>query len=447
MWSYNKIKTTFLDYFICHDHCLCKPSSLIPKNDPSLLFTNAGMVQFKDIFMGKKEPEHTLATNSQKCIRAEGKHNDLDDVGSDSYHHTFFEMLGTWSFNYDESNPGKSYFKDKAIDLTWDLLINIYGLDKNKMYVTYYEGNSKLGIPADHVSRDIWKKYLPEKRILPFGKDNFWQVDDIGNCGPSSEVHYDVIGNREVPELVNQDDSTLIEIWNMVFMQYYINKDGLTQLPKKHVDTGMGLERITSILQGCTNYQIDIFKHIIQAIESEVDGPKYQDIYHEDDVKGVNMAYRVLADHARTSIVVINDGVTPNNVRRGYVLRRIIRRAIINGRKFNAPVGFFSKIVEKIMEFMVEEYPEISGNEQNIVDIVVTEENKFNRTINKGVNYFNKLFKKYGKNISTSDLFVLYTRDGFPIDIIKYLCVENGIHFNVQKYDELMKEHIQKSKR
>ena len=293
MWSYNKIKKTFLDYFINHDHFLCKPSSLIPENDPSLLFTNAGMVQFKDIFMGKKEPEHILATNSQKCIRAGGKHNDLDDVGSDSYHHTFFEMLGTWSFNYDESNLGKSYFKEKAIDLTWDLLINVYGLDKSKMYVTYYEGNPELEIPPDYVVRDIWKKYLPNSRILAFGKDNFWQVDDIGNCGPSTEIHYDIIGNREVPELVNKDDPTLIEIWNMVFMQYYLGKNGLIKLPKKHVDTGMGLERITAILQGCTNYQIDIFKHIIQIIEDVVDGPKYQDMYYKDDIGGVNMAYRV----------------------------------------------------------------------------------------------------------------------------------------------------------
>lgn len=450
MWNHDIVKKTFVDYFTNKGHTNIPSSSIIPQNDNSLLFVNSGMVQFKNIFLGIEQPKHSMVTNSQNCIRAGGKHNDLDDVGKDSYHHTYFEMLGNWSFNYPDGN---SYFKKEAIDMAWDLLVNIYKLDKNNLYVTYFGGNNELGLCVDNETRDLWKDYLPENRILPFGmKENFWEMGLSGPCGPCTEIHYDKVGGRHVPELVNRDDPTLIEIWNLVFMQYNRNLDGsLIELSKKHVDTGMGAERLTAVLNNCTNYEIDAFVTLMDIIQKVTDGPTYTNKYgfesqnsfapssNKDDIHFIDMAYRVIADHVRTIIIAINDGVKPSPTERGYVLRRLIRRAVRYGTKLNAEDGFLSKIIKNVIDVM---YPELI-NKDEIVKIVSNEEIQFDKIMKKGLKYFDKL--KNG-NVKMKDLFQLYTTYGFPIDIVRQMCEEDNIEFDDQEYDVLMANHVSKSK-
>ncbi|QKF94222.1 alanyl-tRNA synthetase [Fadolivirus algeromassiliense] len=450
MWSYNQVKKTFTDYFINKGHTFVPESSLVPTNDNSLLFTNSGMVQFKDIFLGNTVPNYNTACNSQKCIRAGGKHNDLDDVGKDSYHHTMFNMLGNWSFNYDpNSNNNNSYFKKNAIDMAWDLLVNVYKLDKERIYVTYFGGNTELKLQSDDETKGYWKQYLPENRILPFGmKENFWEMGYTGPCGPCTEIHYDKLGNRDASSLVNRDDPTVIEIWNLVFMQFRRNEDGsLSTLGKQHVDTGAGLERLVSILQNCTNYEIDIFNKIINIIRETVDGPLYTNKYGSDDPKYIDMAYRVIADHTRTMILAINDGVVPSATERGYVVRRIIRRAVRYGTKLESRDGFLSKIVRNVIILMKDEYPELAINCDKITEIVSDEETKFSRVMRKGIRYFNKLTKDGNKEkVTMKQLFELYTSFGFPIDIIKQLCEEDGVKFDNNEYSRLMEEHVKISK-
>jgi alanyl-tRNA synthetase len=447
MWSYNQVKNTFIEYFKNKYHMYIPESSLIPKNDNSLLFTNSGMVQFKNIFLGLEEPKHYRVCNSQKCIRAGGKHNDLDDVGKDSYHHTLFMMLGNWAFNYDMNNNNtNSYFKKEAIDMAWDLLTNVYKLDKNNIYVTYFGGNSNLKLDPDHETKNIWLKYLPGDRILPFGmKENFWEMGLAGPCGPCTEIHYDKMGNRDASTLVNKDDPTVIEIWNLVFMQFKRHDDGnITQLTMKHVDTGAGLERLAAILQNCTNYQIDLFKNIINIIKKITNGPEYEDKYGMEDQHYINMAYRVIADHVRTLIMAINDGVIPGPNSKNYVVRRIIRRAIRYGTKLNAPDGFLTQVTKAVIDLLSIEYPELKDNTEKISTTVINEEIGFNNTMKKGLRKFNKLLNN--KEMNTKNLFELYSSFGFPIDIIKQLCEENDIQFNLNEYNDLLEEHIKKSK-
>lgn len=432
MWSYESVKQTFLDYFASKEHVIVPSSSVIPKNDPSLLFVNSGMVQFKPILLGD-EPIYKKVCNSQKCIRAGGKHNDLDDVGKDSYHHTFFEMLGNWYFNADQN------YKYNTINMAWDLLVNVYKLDKDCLYVTYFEGNNdNNNIEADIETKQLWLQFLPEHRILPFGmKDNFWEMGHSGPCGPCTEIHYDTIGNRDASALVNKDDSTVIEIWNLVFMQFVRHENGsLSELTKKHVDCGAGLERITAVLNHCTNYEIDVFKIIINIIQEVTDGPFYTNKYGLNDSNYIDTAYRVIADHIRTMIVAINDGVIPGSSGKNYVVRRLIRRAVRYGTKLGAKDGFLSNIVGKVIEI---QYKEITNN---IVSIIHLEEVKFNKVMKKGLHLFYKIIKEpIIEEPIIHKLFSLYTTYGFPIDIIKQLCEESNIIFDNNTYEQLLYEH------
>ncbi|KAF5686898.1 Alanyl-tRNA synthetase, partial [Fusarium globosum] len=352
-WPAARVRKTFLEYFEQRGHTIVPSSSVVPHNDPTLLFTNAGMNQFKPIFLGtigKTDPMAGLkaAVDSQKCIRAGGKHNDLDDVGKDSYHHTFFEMLGNWSFG--------DYFKKEAISYSWELLTKVYGLDPDRLYVTYFEGDEKLKLEPDLEAKELWLSVgVPEDHILPGNmKDNFWEMGDQGPCGPCSEIHYDKVGGgRNAASLVNMDDPMVVEVWNNVFMQYDRQKDGsLKSLPAKHIDTGMGYERLVSALQDTvSNYATDCFTPLFQKIQEVTGARPYADKYGKDDADGIDTAYRVVADHIRTLSFSIADGAVPNNDGRGYVVRRVLRRGVRYARKyFNADIGaFFSKILPALV--------------------------------------------------------------------------------------------------
>jgi len=356
-WTTNKVRSTFVSYFSTKDHTSVPSSACAPLNDPTLLFTNAGMNQFKPIFLGQIDPSNpmaslTRAANSQKCIRAGGKHNDLEDVGRDTYHHTFFEMLGSWSFG--------DYFKKEAIEYAWELLVDVYGIDKERLYATYFEGDESLGLEPDLEAKELWLKFLPEERVIGCSaKDNFWEMGETGPCGPCSEIHYDRIGNRDASALVNADDPEVIEIWNIVFIQFNRDEKGLSSLPNKHIDTGMGLERLVSLLQDkSSNYDIDAFQPIFNAIEENSAAGPYTGLVLDDDTTLKDTAYRAVADHARTLAFALADGAVPNNEGRGYVLRRILRRAARYGQQIlKAEPGFFAKVIpSKCTQYTVYAY-------------------------------------------------------------------------------------------
>lgn len=408
--------------------------SVVPHNDPSLLFTNAGMNQFKPIFLGtvlKTDPMFTLkrAVDSQKVIRAGGKHNDLDDVGKDSYHHTFFEMLGNWSFG--------DYFKKEAIEMGWELLTKVYGLDTKRLYVTYFEGNADLSLEPDLEAKELWKAVgVPEDQILPGNMaDNFWEMGDQGPCGPCSEVHYDKIGGRNAASLVNMDDPMVVEIWNIVFMQYDRQKDkSLKSLPAKHIDTGMGYERLVSALQDTkSNYATDCFTPLFKKIEEVTGARPYADKYGKDDADGIDTAYRVIADHIRTLSFAITDGAVPNNDGRGYVVRRVLRRGARYARKyFEAEIGsFFSKILPALVEQMSGQFPELVKKQQDIKEILDEEEEAFSRTLDRGEAQFEKYAAKAAKDnvkkLEGDVVWRLYDTFGFPVDLTKLMAEERGL--------------------
>lgn len=416
--------------------------SVVPHNDPTLLFTNAGMNQFKPIFLGtvgQTDPMAALkrAADSQKVIRAGGKHNDLDDVGKDSYHHTFFEMLGNWSFG--------DYFKQEAIAMAWELLTRVYGLDPARLYVTYFEGNAALGLEPDLEAKELWKTIgVPEGHILPGNmKDNFWEMGDQGPCGPCSEVHYDKIGARNAAHLVNDDDPMVVEIWNIVFMQYDRQQDrSLKPLPAKHIDTGMGYERLVSALQNTdSNYATDCFTPLFEQIQHVTGVRPYTDKYAKDDVDGIDTAYRVVADHIRTLSFAISDGAVPNNDGRGYVIRRILRRGVRYARKYlNANIGsFFSKILPALIDHMGDQFPELVKKQQDIKEILDDEEEAFARTLDRGEAQFERYAASAARdNVKKLDgdiVWRLYDTFGFPVDLTRLMAEERGLEIDDDEVD------------
>ncbi|OLP79683.1 Alanine--tRNA ligase [Symbiodinium microadriaticum] len=443
-----EVRDTFVNFFKSKQHDFIASSPVVPHNDPTLLFINAGMNQFKPIFVGQVDPSHPFAklkraANSQKCIRAGGKHNDLEDVGKDVYHHTFFEMLGNWSFG--------NYFKEEAITWAWELLTEVYHLDPSRLYATYYGGDPKQpSVPSDEEAKKIWLRYLPAERILPFNmKDNFWEMGDTGPCGPCSEIHYDRIGGRDAASLVNMDDPDVLEIWNLVFMQFERKEGGsLIELPAKSVDTGMGLERVTSVLLDVrSNYDTDLFMHIFKAIKEKTATSKnYTGKVGEEDKDHVDMAYRVIADHIRTLTIALTDGATPSNEGRGYVLRRILRRAVRFGREIlDAPPGFFHQLVDSVLETLGDAFPTLRQNPEDVRAIIREEEAQFGRTLDRGIKQF-KTFAKKG-SITGEDAFLLFTTYGFPVDLTQLMGEELKVEVDMPGFEKKMEQFRDESRK
>ncbi|KAL5334939.1 tRNA synthetases class II (A)-domain-containing protein [Aspergillus crustosus] len=442
-WTSKLVRDTFLQYFKNHGHTFVASSPVAPLSDPTLLFTNAGMNQFKSIFLGTVNPNSDFASlksavNSQKCIRAGGKHNDLDDVGKDSYHHTFFEMLGNWSFG--------DYFKKEAIHYSWELLTQVYGLEPSRLYVTYFEGNEEGGLQPDLEAKELWRTVgVPEDHILPGNmKDNFWEMGDQGPCGPCSEIHYDRIGERNAAYLVNQDDPNVLEIWNNVFIQYNRETDGsLRSLPNKHVDTGMGFERLVSVLQDkMSNYDTDVFTPIFETIQRITGARAYEGRFGADDSDGIDTAYRVIADHVRTLMFAISDGVVPNNEGRGYVIRRVLRRGARYARKyFNVEIGgFFSKIVPTVVAQLGDMFPELRQKQHDVIEILDEEEISFAKTLDRG----ERQFEQYAQHAEVAgahklhgaDVWRLYDTFGFPVDLTQIMAEERGLVIDDGEFEE-----------
>ncbi|MFA5864172.1 MAG: alanine--tRNA ligase [Phycisphaerae bacterium] len=451
-----KIRSEFIKYFEKLDHTFVPSSQVVPKDDPTLLFANAGMNQFKDVFLGIGTRPYTRAANTQKCIRVSGKHNDLEQVGTDTYHHTFFEMLGNWSFG--------DYFKADAIAWAWKLLTQVWGLPKDRLYATVFAGDENFGLAQDNEAIELWKKVtdIDPTHILPFGQDdNFWQMADTGPCGPCSEIHIDLTPDKSGGKLINAGDARVIEIWNLVFIQY--NRDangGLDPLPARHVDTGMGLERICAVIKhldelksgkvaAISNYGTDLFVPIIAHIE-EITGCNYglkrmnlPDRYDSDDTENiVDIACRVIADHIRTLIFAIADGAQPSNEGRGYVLRRLLRRAARFGRKLNVHEPFIYKLVPTVIEIMGGAFPELASKAQFAADTIRGEEEAFGRTLDRGLDIFELVAAKVQntgtKTFPAEEAFKLYDTYGFPLDLTQLMARERGYSVDEKEFERLM---------
>jgi len=411
---------------------------VVPIGDDTLLFTNAGMNQFKDVFLGTGSREYERAVNSQKCIRAGGKHNDLEDVGTDTYHHTFFEMLGNWSFG--------DYFKAEAIEWAWELLTKVWKIDPQRLYVTYFEGDKHDGLSVDAESRDLWRRFLPDERIHKGNKkDNFWEMGQTGPCGPCSEIHYDGTPDKSGAKLVNAGNPNVIEIWNLVFIQYNRDANGkLTSLPAKHVDTGMGLERITRVLQGKqSNYDTDLFVPILKTI-TRLCGQKYTGSLD----KQTDIAFRVIADHLRTLVFAISDGGMPSNEGRGYVLRRILRRAARFGRQLDMHEPFIYNLVDCLVDSMSQMFEELKQRAELVKTIIKSEEESFGRTLDRGLEIFGTAAEKAKSScvISGEDAFELYDTYGFPLDLTQLMAREKNLKVDTEGFEELMEQQRQRAR-
>ena len=449
-----QIRQQFIDFFVRkHGHTFVPSSPVVPHDDPTLLFTNAGMNQFKPIFLGLETRPYKRAANSQKCIRAGGKHNDLDDVGRSRRHHTFFEMLGNWSFG--------DYFKRGAIQMAWELLTSVWQLDPTRLHVSCYEGNEAAGIPRDTEAADIWKEVagLPGDHIHYFGKDNFWEMGDTGPCGPSTEIFIDRTPDKSGGSKVNTDDPRVMEIWNLVFIQYNRDASGkLTTLPSQHVDTGMGLERICQVLQGKEdNYATDLFTPLFDAL-TDMTGIRYGGQFPATNAADPvaeaanpqlrhDIAFRVIADHVRCLTFALTDGATPSNEGRGYVLRRILRRAVRFGRQqLQLRDPFLYRLVPVVVETMSRAFPELKRNPQRVIGSIKEEEISFGRTIDRGIDLFEEAANRAKWNdekqlvIAADDAFKLHDTYGFPIDLTRIMAEERGMLVGIAGYEKLMEQ-------
>ncbi|MFN4146537.1 MAG: alanine--tRNA ligase [Runella sp.] len=446
----HEIRRAFLDFFRSKDHLIVPSAPLVAKNDPTLMFNNSGMAQFKDFFLGNGTPPHPRIADTQKCLRVSGKHNDLEDVGFDTYHHTMFEMLGNWSFG--------DYFKKEALAWSWELLTEVYKLPKDRIYVSVFGGDEKDGVPFDQEAWDIWKGILggDERIILGSKKDNFWEMGDVGPCGPCSEIHIDLRDQEEVDkiggkELVNADHPQVIEIWNNVFMQFERKADGsLVSLPAKHVDTGMGFERLCMAIQGKkSNYDTDIFQNTIQVIE-KMSGKKYGVTGTLNTTDYTDIAMRVIADHLRAVSFAIADGQLPSNAKAGYVIRRILRRAIRYGYSylgFTEP--FMCQLVPVLAAQFKDVFPELQEQVEFVSKVVEEEEKNFLRTLDAGIKRFDALIQSTSNKagiLSGEVVFELSDTYGFPVDLTALLAKEKGLKIDYEGYEKALAEQKARSR-
>lgn len=436
-----EIRSQFLEFFESKKHSIVPSAPMVLKNDPTLMFVNSGMAPFKEYFLGNSEPKNRRITDTQKCLRVSGKHNDLEEVGYDTYHHTLFEMLGNWSFG--------DYFKKEAIAWAWELLTEVYKIDKDILYVTVFEGDKEDNIPMDQEAYDFWKAIIPEDRILMGNKkDNFWEMGDQGPCGPCSEIHVDIRSAEEKAkvdgkDLVNMDHPHVVEIWNLVFMQYNRKANGsLENLPAKHIDTGMGFERLCMVLQDVkSNYDTDVFTPIIREIETITNTE-----YGKDEK--VDVAIRVISDHVRAVAFSIADGQLPSNNGAGYVIRRILRRAVRYGFTFlNKKEPFIYRLVEILSKKMGQAFPEIKNQKQLIENVIKEEETSFLRTLDQGLVLLDRIIESAaGNEVSGEKAFELYDTYGFPIDLTALILSEKGLTLDEEGFKKELEKQKQRSR-
>jgi len=437
----NKIRSQFLEFFKSKQHAIVPSAPMVVKNDPTLMFINSGMAPFKEYFLGNGKPKNNRIADTQKCLRVSGKHNDLEEVGMDTYHHTMFEMLGNWSFG--------DYFKKEAIEWAWELLTEVYKIDKEILYVTIFEGDESEGLERDTEAYNLWKQFIPEDRILNGNKkDNFWEMGDQGPCGPCSEIHVDIRSAEERSkisgkDLVNNDHPQVVEIWNLVFMQFNRKANGsLEKLPAQHVDTGMGFERLCMALQNKTsNYDTDVFTPLIQEI-----GAITNSKYGNDEKKDI--ATRVIADHVRAVAFSIADGQLPSNTGAGYVIRRILRRAIRYGFTFlDKKEPFIYKLIETLSAQMGDAFPELINEKNLITNVIREEENSFLRTLDQGLVLLENIIESAdSKEISGKKAFELYDTFGFPIDLTALILRERGYSLNEKEFDAELQQQKDRSR-
>jgi alanyl-tRNA synthetase len=451
----NEIRDSFKKFFESKQHAIVPSAPMVIKDDPTLMFTNAGMNQWKDIILGTRDPEPRRRADTQKCLRVSGKHNDLEEVGHDTYHHTMFEMLGNWSFG--------DYFKEGAIDMAWEYLVDVLKLNPEDLYVTVFEGSPEENIPRDDEAAKYWAKHVPEDHIINGNKhDNFWEMGDTGPCGPCSEIHVDSrtpeqrkASGKSGRELVNQDDPQVIEIWNLVFMQFNRKADGsLEKLSMNVIDTGMGFERLVRMLQGKhSNYDTDIFQPIIKAQE-QITGLKYT-TFEEGEVSkeqdDINVAMRVCADHLRAVSFSIADGQLPSNAKAGYVIRRILRRAVRYAYTFlNQKESFLYKLVPTLVAEMGEAFPELKAQQQLISKVMKEEEDAFLRTLDKGIGLLSDAMEQLRKDQKTEldgvQAFRLFDTYGFPLDLTELICRENGFTVNEEQFNVEMQKQKERAR-
>ena len=456
----NEIRDSFKKFFESKQHAIVPSAPMVIKDDPTLMITNAGMNQWKDIILGTRDPEPRRRADTQKCLRVSGKHNDLEEVGHDTYHHTMFEMLGNWSFG--------DYFKEGAIDMAWEYLVDVLKLNPEDLYVTVFEGSPEENIPRDDEAAKYWAKHVPEDHIINGNKhDNFWEMGDTGPCGPCSEIHVDsrtpeqkAASGKTGRELVNQDDPQVIEIWNLVFMQFNRKADGsLEKLSMNVIDTGMGFERLVRMMQGKhSNYDTDVFQPIIKA-EQDITGLKYTTFEEEEEKQearskeqeDINIAMRVCADHLRAVSFSIADGQLPSNAKAGYVIRRILRRAVRYAYTFlGQKDGFLYKLVPTLVHEMGDAFPELKAQQTLITKVIKEEEDSFLRTLDKGIQLLDKAMEemkgKGEKELNGEQAFRLFDTYGFPLDLTELICRENGFTVNEEQFNIEMQKQKERAR-